>query len=361
MSTPDAGQAAQPETLSAAISQSYDELAESPDGGAPANAGNTGLPVNGTATDATNTAAPTDGAAPSADGQAADPAAVDPNADAAAAAAAEVKAPETWPEQVRQEFDKHAKAYPQGAQWLKDQISFMQGQYKRNAGKIEPYVQMARSLDPVLAPGREERRLNGMDDVSYISRLAAADNLLSRDPVQGLLWIAEQVGIDINTLGQQQQQVDPQVRELMSQVNELKAHLNDQSQQQQTAMLRSIEGEIESFATTKDANGQPLYPHFDTVLGDIMVAVNAQIAGKKPIDLKAAYEKAIRMNDAVWAQTQAGKQAEAKKAADAKRAKEAADAKRAGFAPSGSGAVTSAGAVGSIADALKLAEQQLSR
>jgi hypothetical protein len=363
MSTP-AGQAAAPETLSAVISQSYDELSGQ-EGGVPANQGTTGKPLTG---DSANGGVPQNGATQANEedsSQSTDPNATEDPSAATEEAASEadtqdVRAPETWPEHVRQEFDKHAKAYPEGAKWLKDQVSFMKGQYNRAMARVEPYANVMRSLEPVLGPSRDARRLNGMDDVAYLSRLAAADNLLAQDPGQGILWIAEQIGFDLNTLLQQEQQVDPNVRALMKEVNDLKGHLNGQAQHQQQAQFQGYLGEIEAFASAKDASGQPKYPYFDEVLGDVIVAVKAQVAAGHQVDLNTAYSKAIRMNDAVWSRTQQAEQAKAKKAQADKLAKDAANAKRAGFSPSGTGAVTQASSVNSIADAMRLAEQQLS-
>lgn len=87
----------------------------------------------------------------------------------------------------------------------------------------------------------------------------------------------------------------------------------------------------------KDANGNPLYPHFDMVIDDVINIVQIQVDRGEPVDVKAAYDKACWMNDSVRLKLQrAGSEAE-RKAAEAQRKRDIEEARRAGLSVSGSG------------------------
>ena len=54
--------------------------------------------------------------------------------------------------------------------------------------------------------------------------------------------------------------------------------------------------ELQQFQSATDADGNPLYPHYEEVKLDMAQLLDAQRAP----DLKTAYTKAIRMNDELW-------------------------------------------------------------
>jgi hypothetical protein len=84
-----------------------------------------------------------------------------------------------------------------------------------------------------------------------------------------------------------------------------------------------------------------VYPHFDDVLPEIIVNVQAQRQMGQQVDVHAAYERAVRMNDTVWLKVQGARSEAERKAAQEKQLKDIEEAKRAGFSVSGSGGATS--------------------
>lgn len=270
-----------------------------------------------------------------------DPAAAEDAAKADDPAPAPLNLPAHWPQSVKDRFEKLHKADPEAAKFMLEQQDYLVRQWSANKDRIKPFEKLADSLDDVLRDGREARHMNGMDDAAYLRSLVSAEQVIAKNPVAGIKWLAQQYGIDLGNLGQEAEgQTDismhPVVQQLKQELAELKGGLTATQQREQQQQFSQIASSIQSFAEEKNANGQPLRPYFDELLPDIQIVVQRQLAnGQKP-DLNTAYETAIRMNDAVWQRVQAAKTAAATKAAAEKRTKEALEAKRAGFSLSGS-------------------------
>ena len=278
---------------------------------------------------------------------AADDAAGDEKPDAPVVDEAPLNLPAHWPAQVKANFEKLHKADPEAAKFMLEQQDYLVRQWSANKDRIKPYEKLADSLDDVLREGREARSMNGMDDAGYLRSLVSAEQVIAKNPVAGIKWLAEQYGVDLGSFGQASEgQPDinshPAVQQLRQELAELKSGLTATQQREQQQQFSQLTSTIQSFADEKGSNGQPLRPYFDEVLLDIQIVVQRQIANGQSPDLNSAYETAIRMNDAVWQRVQAAKTAAATKASAEKRAKEALEAKRAGFSLSGSNGGASA-------------------
>ena len=157
-----------------------------------------------------------------------------------------------------------------------------------------------------------------------VQMLVNVSTQAGRDPLRFIEWFAGQRGIDLRShfAGQANQyaaQADPMQHALVSEVNQLKQHI----ERQQSETLQST---ISQFEQAKDVSGKPLRPHFAEVRADM----GRLIASGAAQGLEDAYAKAVRMNDAVWAKTQAVEEAERATKAKAEAAAKAADAKKAG-------------------------------
>jgi hypothetical protein len=150
------------------------------------------------------------------------------------------------------------------------------------------------SVEQLLAPGRQQRALSGIDDAGYVRNLVAAGDFLDKNPREGLKYLAKQYGVDLQQLasGGEEPQVPDHVRQLHEENAQIKAALQSFMGQQQQAHLAQVANGIEQFAQMKDESGQARYPHFDELLPEIIVNVQAQKAMKQPVDVHAAYERA---------------------------------------------------------------------
>jgi ferritin-like metal-binding protein YciE len=156
-----------------------------------------------------------------------------------------------------------------------------------------------------------------------IQMLVNVSTQAGRDPLRFIEWFAGQRGIDLRAhfasqAGQPAAPADPMQNALVSEVTQLKQHI----ERQQAETLQST---ISQFEQAKDANGKPLRPHF----ADVRLDMGRLIASGAAQGLEDAYAKAVRMNDAVWAKAQAVEEAERAAKAKAEAAAKAAEAKKA--------------------------------
>lgn len=142
-----------------------------------------------------------------------------------------------------------------------------------------------------LAPVRERAARHGIDEHEGIKRLIAAQDALDRDPVSGIQWLAQAYGVDLQTMSAnpgQARTADPMLQNLLQEVQGIKQTFQQQTEAQAAQT-------VESFKSSKDASGNPLYPHFD----DVREEMSDLLERGKAHDLAEAYQKAVWMVDGV--------------------------------------------------------------
>ncbi len=164
-------------------------------------------------------------------------------------------------------------------------------QYKQNFEAVQPIYEAIQPYMPLLQE-------HNIQPSQWISNLGSAHKALAlgspEEKLQMFSKLAMDYGVPLQALTGQQ--YDPQQSLLMNELNQVKTQLNQfQSlQEQQEQMV--LQKEIESFQ--KDA------PHFDEVRDTMAQLLQSGMA----VDLRSAYEKAIRLHDDVWQKQQAGAQ-----------------------------------------------------
>jgi hypothetical protein len=140
-------------------------------------------------------------------------------------------------------------------------------------------------LEDVLAPRRAVWAAQGMDEAQAIKTLLAAQDLLERDPKQGLEFLAKSYGVSLaQTQGQPQEAAQPQGNS--PQNEQLLARLGQLEQQLQAAQTAPLVSQVEAFFS--DPNN--LYA--ENVRGRMANLLNTGEAR----DLADAYEKACWMD-----------------------------------------------------------------
>lgn len=234
-----------------------------------------------------------------------------------------VEPPKHWADADKALFAKAPKEIQQ--RWLARETEQQKG-LDAKFQEIAGFKREREQLDELFSPLSRDLELNGISRVDFTRRMLGVHNILRDDPKQAFRWLAEQYGFDLSTLNEQEQQ-NPQLDKLMKGFQGLETRVNGFVSQQTQAEQKANLDKVEGFATAKDDKGNLLRPHFDEVAADILLLVKS---GAK--DLDAAYNKAIRLNDAVWQKVQAESKAAEKKAADIARLNEINKAKRAGAA-----------------------------
>lgn len=234
-----------------------------------------------------------------------------------------IEPPKHWADADKQLFSK-APAEIQ-KRWIARETEQQKG-LDSKFQEIAGFKKEREVLDEMFAPLARDLELRGISRPQFIGSLLGAHKFLVSEPDKAIRWLAEQYGVDISTLNEQQS--NPQEDKLMRAVHGIETRLNGFVSAQTQAEHQANLGKVESFAEAKDEKGNPLHPHFDEVAEDVLLIMQAMPPGKK--DLEAAYTKAVRMNDAVFTKVQASKAASEKAQADKQRLEEINKAKRAG-------------------------------
>lgn len=349
MAAPEVPASDETDDLGADIGAAYDSLVGEPQDSPDASASATpaSAPVSTASTPPPSEAAGADPRARGADGKFVKgaPAPTAPLAAApapGAVAPAEFKIPEKWPAPVKDRLKAIYAANPDHAQFVLEQYEQMRQIAAQQHNRSQEYM---RAYESLLAPGRQARALKGQDDATYVRNLIAAGDFLEKSPIEGLKYLAKTYGVEAQIQFPDgraggEPEIPPYVQELRSETQQIKQFITSLSQGAEKQQLEAAGKWVNDFASQRDANGQPLYPYFDEVLDELLINVQYQRDHGHAIDVKAAYDKAVRMNDSVWLKSSRARSGEAEKAAAAQRAKDIEDAKRAGITVSGSGADT---------------------
>ena len=97
---------------------------------------------------------------------------------------------------------------------LKAKFSTLEPDVQQAFVKLEESVQTAKAewgkkaerlnrFDEILAPRREKLAYQGVDEIQAVQMLFAAQDILDRDPLQGLAYIARSYGVDLRQIAQQ--------------------------------------------------------------------------------------------------------------------------------------------------------------
>jgi len=253
--------------------------------------------------------------------------------------------PEHWSEEDKEAFLAMDES---GRQWaLRLEQNTQKGieekskELKKFRDSIEPY----RHLFPA-----------GVDETQVIQQLLNAQAYLQRNPVEGLKWLMQNLGVDEKQFhptdaGKNKDDdpyIDPEIRALRDEITGLKQgaeqKARDAERQRQNAML----AQVQQFRDETNEDGTPKHPHFNDVQG-VMAGL---LQSGRAEDMESAYEQAVwaipEYRDSVVEQ-QAKERAEKELA---ERAKKAEDAKKKGSGVKGKKSAKAPAEPKSLADSL---------
>ena len=197
--------------------------------------------------------------------------------------------PQHWPKDFKEDFEK----LPVEAQHLLyDRHKELEGDYTKKTQGLAKYRKRQEAFDEILKPHMDDFSRAGMDEVGAVRQLLAAHDYLRKDPKQAIQWLAKNYGVDMSEVGMdtaEDEYADPQVKALQQQVAQLQGFLNQQQQTQMQSVQQDTQSMIDKFASAKDADGNPKYPHFEEVRDRMGVLIQ----GNQAQDLESAYEMAI--------------------------------------------------------------------
>jgi len=190
---------------------------------------------------------------------------------------------------------------------------------------IEPLrskAQFADQMNEAMEPYMNTIRGQNLDAPSAVKALMEADHNLryssQEQKMAHFANLARAYGVDLNGVSSQSQNapIDQNYYAVKNELNNVRGEIANFKQQQEQAENQSMLGEINIFANKAE--------YFEEARPAMIQLLQSGIAGT----LEEAYEKAIRLNDDIFSQTQQRSQAEAaaQKSSSANRAAKAAKA-----------------------------------
>jgi len=226
--------------------------------------------------------------------------------------------PPSWSAAAKADFD----TLPEH---IRKEVLKREADIERGKAQWQSGAERLNRLDAILGPRTDQIRMRGLDEAQAIQALFAAQDLLDRDPIDGLRRLARTYGVDLRALatGAPQQpggapapQAQPpaHLEALARDVETLKGALAQQRQRTEAARLAGIQDQIAAFAA------DPANLYFENVR-DRMSALLRAGAAK---DVADAYQQATWADPDVRAallrQAETSRQAAASDAARAKAA-----------------------------------------
>ena len=237
---------------------------------------------------------------------AAQPAAAPATPAAAPAVAAKLPKPDSWKKERQADWDALT---PSQQAYVKER----EDQYFKGISTYQQEWKGAKPLLDAVAPFLPELQRHNIEPATWITNLGRAHHTLATGDGQSKLQmfakLAQDYGVPLQAL------YDPNFAQQY--VQQAIQQPQQPAQQQDVATLvrqemsaARTQDAIEQFEAAKDAAGQPLYPHFQTVKSDMALLLEAG----KAQDLKSAYSMALRLHDDLW-QEQQSAQSKAQEAA----------------------------------------------
>jgi hypothetical protein len=162
--------------------------------------------------------------------------------------------------------------------------------FDRGRAGMEGKAALANRFEELFSSRKDRLAMAGMDPISAVQRLLAAQDVLDRDPRAGLLALAQAYGIHPSQLAQTaprqqapQPQLPPALQALAGRLSTLEGTLTQQTQAQKDAERQQLAQHIQAFAS------DPKHIYFENVRGDVAKLLSSGQAG----NLAEAYDKAI--------------------------------------------------------------------
>jgi hypothetical protein len=234
-----------------------------------------------------------------------------------------LRAPQSWGASAKAKF---AELPPE----IQQEVHKRERDISIGLQKNAELANFGRSLAEVISPYQAMLAAEGASPITVVNDMMRTAYLLRTAPPQQkaqlFRQVAQQFGVDLNSLTAEEPYVDPQIAALQTRQQQLEQYLQQQqyyaqqqSQQAQAQETDRLTSEIDTFAT------DPANTHFEEVRADMAALLKAGRAQ----GLADAYEMAIWARPDIRSSLLQQQQAEAeakRKAEAAKRAKEAAAA-----------------------------------
>lgn len=227
-----------------------------------------------------------------------------------------IDAPHSWNAKAKELFSElPSEAQQYIAEREKERDTFLNSKAQELSGVKRKFE----ALDDVLSEHRSKYQMSGLDDAGIIRQQFALTEALSNNPAETISMLANQFGVDLENIGQESEETtDPAMKKIAELEQKIKQN-DDSAQQQRVVQLRQ---HVDKLANEKDANGNPIRPHFE----EMKPAIAKLMSSKMATSIADAYDKAVKLTgkDAPAAPSPKVDTVKAEQAKKAKLAKKAA-------------------------------------
>lgn len=143
----------------------------------------------------------------------------------------------------------------------------MQEDYTRKTTELANARKPVDEINAILEPYKQEMELAGVKPHDVLQRLLAAQRYLQSDPVNGVKWLAQQFNVDLSSFAPKPDEayVDPTVKALRDELNQLKASLQQREATAQNQNVSAAQKMISEFAEAKNDDGTAKHPHYESL------------------------------------------------------------------------------------------------
>jgi hypothetical protein len=205
-----------------------------------------------------------------------------------------------WKEEARQAWESIAsnQEYHDGLRQLRNQFD-SDYQYRTQLEQERAELaQRAGVADQLGAMAQQYGDLfQGRNPMDVIGNYLYYGQKLAQDPQGTIQALAQQYGVDLNQVVQDQPYIDDTTKALMERYEGLERQLHERQTQEQYQQAQAVLAQANAFESEVDAEGNPAHPYVPQVANHMV----ALLQSGQEQDLKSAYETACWMNPEVRA------------------------------------------------------------
>lgn len=231
------------------------------------------------------------------------------------AAAPAFEAPKHWSEEDRAVFEKLEGSARDLVLQLHKKT---EAAHTRRSQELAEEKKKVEEITQTLEPYRAELRNAGLREADVVKQGIAAinwDYKLRTDPINTAKQLLQNYNIPLEQITNEY--IDPDISALHNEIQQLKNAVQEEKTNKELQSRSKLQQEVDAFRQQTDENGNPKYPHFETLRNEMSGLLASGIAS----DLASAYTKALRTRDDLYDQdVQSRIQAELKKKEEARQA-----------------------------------------
>ena len=193
------------------------------------------------------------------------------------------QAPEHWSSDERTRFDSLP---PDTKEFVLERDAHFQTGYQEKAQAIT-------AITDAIEPFKESLIRRGMTPEQAIGLLFNAQDKLDNNPLEGILQIAQSYGLAdqmreyFAPKTDDEDFTDPGIKALQQDIKGLKSQIEQTNQGIRQQGTNAVQGQIDTFKSATDTDGNLKHPHFEQV----KTLMGSYVQGGDTLD--AAYEKAV--------------------------------------------------------------------